>query len=164
MKWSDLMGDTVEFLKNASRTMQNYYVERCQLVFIINAPYVFGFMWRIISPLLHENTRRKVQILGKDFKSALAKYISDDQIPSNYGGSGGILGSSIEELKFKSYVQNLNRNVSVSVKVDSPGNGELSFGCVSNIINLILILKLHRSQNSIDEKNRIQQKIKECRH
>lgn len=119
------MGERVEFLKNASRTMQNYYVERCRLVFIINAPFFFGLIWRVISPLLHENTRRKVRILGSDYKTAMLEHISDNQIPMNYGGSGPMLGSGIEDANFISYVQSLNRSTAGSINLESQGEVNL---------------------------------------
>ena len=115
------MGERVEFLKNASRTMQNYYVERCRLVFIINAPFFFGFIWRVISPLLHEKTRKKVKILGTDYKAAMLEHISDSQIPKNYGGSGPTLGSGIEDVNFVSYVQTLNKSTTGSMSLESAG-------------------------------------------
>mmetsp|Transcript_6269 Transcript_6269/g.6476 ORF Transcript_6269/g.6476 Transcript_6269/m.6476 type:complete len:809 (+) Transcript_6269:2-2428(+) len=104
---ADLMGDALEFIKEASKVVQSHYVERCHKMFIVNAPFFFNMLWRIISPMLHENTRRKITILGAD-KSELLEHIDASQLPVAYGGRGTELGTSLEELKLKAFVDRLN--------------------------------------------------------
>jgi len=121
IKISDLMGDTLLFLKNASRTAQNYYVERCKLVLILNAPFFFSMIWAAISPILNENTRKKISVVSGDYRAELLKHISDDQIPSEYGGSGGTLGSGSDEISFRNFVLSLNGSAVRQVHVSAQG-------------------------------------------
>ena len=106
---ADLMGDALEFLKEASKVIQSHYVERCKKMFIINAPFFFNFIWKVISPMLHENTRRKISILGSDTKELL-DFIEARQLPVVYGGTGPPLGTSEAEKNLRSYVERLNRS------------------------------------------------------
>ncbi len=66
MTFSDIQaGDKVSFFKAASRITQDHYVERCERLFIINAPSFFSLVWRAASPLLNENTRKKISVCRK---------------------------------------------------------------------------------------------------
>ena len=49
--------------------------------YFVNAPGFFTFMWGLISPLIDENTRKKMKILGNDFKKELLEYVDEDQLP-----------------------------------------------------------------------------------
>lgn len=40
------------------------YPEKTHTYFIVNAPYIFSACWKVVKPLLHERTRRKVQVLS----------------------------------------------------------------------------------------------------
>eukprot|EP01041_Mallomonas_annulata_P000951 gene951-1846_t len=104
---ADLMGDALEFMKEASKVIQSHYVERCKKMFIVNAPFFFNMLWRIISPMLHENTRRKISILGVD-KSEILLFIDAKQLPAAYGGTGPPLGTSVEEINLRNFVARIN--------------------------------------------------------
>src|SRR3546814_12106319 len=58
----DLGGEALEFMKQASKIVQEHYVERCHKMFLVNVPYMFSFIWRIVQPMVNENTRRKITI------------------------------------------------------------------------------------------------------
>eukprot|EP00624_Nannochloropsis_granulata_P002698 evm.model.NODE_23569_length_22012_cov_24.440624.6 len=51
-------------------------------MFILNAPSWFNVLWKVIAPLLHENTRKKINILGRDHKAVLeaidARFVYDE--------------------------------------------------------------------------------------
>lgn len=105
---SDLAGDALEFLKENSKVTQSHYVERCQKIFVVNASYMFTFLWRMIQPLINENTRQKISILGTDL-TELVDYVGTSQLPEEYGGpKGAVLGSSEEEKALRQYVERLN--------------------------------------------------------
>jgi hypothetical protein len=101
----DLMGDALDFIKLASSRIQLHYPERCSKMFIINAPMLFNILWRVISPMIHENTRKKITILGDD-KSEMLKYIDVKELPSEYGGLHP-LGSCRLELGLRDYVRSI---------------------------------------------------------
>lgn len=111
---ADLMGDALEFMKEASKVIQGHYVERCKKMFIVNAPFFFNMLWRIVSPMLHENTRRKISILGTD-KKELLEYIDANHLPEAYGGTGSPLGTSEAEYNLRKFVERSNRQGSPDV-------------------------------------------------
>ncbi|XP_075477345.1 phosphatidylinositol/phosphatidylcholine transfer protein SFH2-like [Primulina tabacum] len=40
------------------------YPEKTDTYYIVNAPYIFTACWKVVKPLLHERTRKKVQVLS----------------------------------------------------------------------------------------------------
>lgn len=99
----DLMGDTLEFLTQSSKVIQGHYVERCHRIFILNTPYFFNLVWKAVQPMVHENTRKKIRILGSS-KEELLECIDASQLPPEYGGTGGPLGSSPIEKELSDFV------------------------------------------------------------
>jgi hypothetical protein len=65
----------------------NYYPERLGAFFIINAPWIFKSLWALVRPWLDARTQRKFHVLGSDYAARLREYISEDQLPVEYGGS-----------------------------------------------------------------------------
>jgi CRAL/TRIO domain len=55
--------------------------------YIINAPWAFQFVWSVIKPWLDEVTVSKIDILGSDYKEALLKQISPENLPEEFGGT-----------------------------------------------------------------------------
>ncbi len=83
----DLAGMNLEYLKKTVGYANQHYPERSQVILIVNAPYFFSFLWKVIKPLVHENTQKKVRILSsKEVLPGLMEYIDIDQIPEYYGG------------------------------------------------------------------------------
>lgn len=112
----DLMGDALEFLKLTSKTIQLHYVERCSHMYIVNAPMFFNLVWKVVAPLLHENTRRKIRILSGD-TSELLQCIDASQLPVEYGGTDKTpLGSSVDELRLREFVRAIKPGGSGSAK------------------------------------------------
>ena len=104
----DLRGDALDFLKAASKVVQQHYVERSHKMFIVNAPGWFSVLWKVIAPLLHENTRRKINIIGRDHQQ-IQEAIDADSLPTKYGGRDTLpWGSSPEEIRFREYTDALN--------------------------------------------------------
>jgi len=44
-----------------------HYPERAGKLFIVNAPFWFSTIWRVVSPLVDPNTRAKISILGSNY-------------------------------------------------------------------------------------------------
>ncbi|KAJ7546798.1 hypothetical protein O6H91_08G055000 [Diphasiastrum complanatum] len=57
------------------------YPEKTDAYYIVNAPYVFTACWKAVKPLLHERTKRKVQVLQGTGKHDLLKVIDISSIP-----------------------------------------------------------------------------------
>ena len=56
--------DMLPFTKQFIGMMSSHYPQRAYKTLIINAPTWFGTLFRMISPLLRESTRQKIQILS----------------------------------------------------------------------------------------------------
>ena len=64
-----------------------YYPETLHCLFIINAPWIFCSIWKIIKPLLDPVTASKAKVLGSNYFDSLLEAIDADQIPVEFGGS-----------------------------------------------------------------------------
>ena len=65
----------------------HYYPERLERLFLINANWMFRGIWAMVSPWLDDATRKKIEILGTDYKTRLLDLIPPDQLPVEYGGT-----------------------------------------------------------------------------
>ncbi|KAI5624365.1 SEC14-like protein 2, partial [Silurus asotus] len=63
------------------------YPEGLKRVLLIKAPKLFPIAYNLIKPFLCEETRRKIIIVGSNWKEVLQKYVVPDQLPVVYGGT-----------------------------------------------------------------------------
>jgi len=78
---------------------------------------------QVIAPLLHENTRRKINILGKDH-AAVLEVIAPHHLPVAYGGNDPLaLGEAPEEVDFRAYVQRVNSGLEGRAEAEEVGVG-----------------------------------------
>lgn len=116
IKMSDMMGDTLEYIKKSIQVIQAHYVDRCLKMYIVNAPFYFNMLWQVVSPLLNETTRSKVTIVSsnqREITSNLSEYIHSDQLPLEYSGGNKkclALGQHKNELAFIAFVTRLIEN------------------------------------------------------
>lgn len=115
IKMTDFAGSNMDYVKRTIGYANHHYPERSFKIFIINAPFYMSFLWRLLKPLVHENTQKKVHILsGSDNLSVLQEYIDIEQIPTYYGGKLDFGGNdscrfqSPETLEISNYVNQLN--------------------------------------------------------
>mmetsp|Transcript_8912 Transcript_8912/g.13684 ORF Transcript_8912/g.13684 Transcript_8912/m.13684 type:complete len:153 (-) Transcript_8912:107-565(-) len=82
----------MSIIKTFSSVGKTYFPEITRTVTIINAPWVFTGIWKMISPLLPRASRDKVQILGSSFHSSLETHgnLEIKKFPSYLGGSGAV--------------------------------------------------------------------------
>ncbi|KAK7358719.1 hypothetical protein VNO77_00657 [Canavalia gladiata] len=72
---------------NALSILQDYYPERLGKLFIINAPYIFMTMWKMVYPFIDNKTKKKIVFVeNKKLKSTLLEDIDESQLPEIYGG------------------------------------------------------------------------------
>jgi hypothetical protein len=72
------------------KVLDNNWPERLAVAFVVRAPWIFAQVWKVVSPMLSADTRKKVQILGKgaDHLAAMEKAgVPLEQIPTWLGGS-----------------------------------------------------------------------------
>ncbi|XP_041456747.1 SEC14-like protein 2 [Lytechinus variegatus] len=74
------------FIKMAELAEQ-HYPELIHRLFVIRAPMVFPVAYTIFKPFLQEDTRRKLHVLGSNWKEVLLKHIDADQLPVYWGGT-----------------------------------------------------------------------------
>ena len=111
----DLTGDKLEHLKKSVSAANQHYPERSFVIFVVNAPMWFSFIWKLIKPLVHENTQKKVKILSKhELLKGLQEHIDISQIPEYYGGQLDFGGhdscrfKSPQVVEMERYVRELN--------------------------------------------------------
>ncbi|NWX47318.1 S14L2 protein, partial [Steatornis caripensis] len=63
------------------------YPESLKRLFIVKAPKIFPVAYNLVKHFLSEDTRKKVVVLGSNWKEVLQKYIDPKQIPVEYGGT-----------------------------------------------------------------------------
>ncbi|XP_052073547.1 SEC14-like protein 2 isoform X1 [Mytilus californianus] len=81
--WKPGMDTVVKFLE----MFEDNYPEALKIAFIINAPRFFPVVYKLIRPILSEDTVNKIRIFGTNYKSELLKCIDADQLPVYWGGS-----------------------------------------------------------------------------
>lgn len=53
----------------------------------IPAPKLFPILWKLAQPILSEESKKKIKVLGKNYKDELLKYVEEDQLPAYLGGT-----------------------------------------------------------------------------
>ena len=85
---TDLAGNNMEYIKKTVGIANQHYPERSYVIFIVNAPFFASLGWKLVKPLVHENTQQKVRILSSsETLKGLLEHIDIDQIPEYYGGN-----------------------------------------------------------------------------
>ncbi|GAB1608899.1 retinal-binding protein-like [Argonauta hians] len=70
-----------------SHILEDNYPEMMKRLFLINAPKLLPMIYKLAKPLLSENMKRKIFVLGSDYKETLLKYIEAEELPSYLGGT-----------------------------------------------------------------------------
>ncbi|XP_047308284.1 phosphatidylinositol/phosphatidylcholine transfer protein SFH9-like [Impatiens glandulifera] len=78
------------------------YPEKTLVYYIVNAPYVFSACWKVVKPLLHERTRKKVQVLSGNGRDDLLKIMEHTSLPHFCRKEEGSSGSSRNTSSHKS--------------------------------------------------------------
>nr|XP_020656480.1 SEC14-like protein 2 isoform X1 [Pogona vitticeps] len=63
------------------------YPESLKRIFVIKAPKLFPVAYNLVKHFLSEDTRKKIVILGADWKEVLQKHIDPEELPMEYGGT-----------------------------------------------------------------------------
>lgn len=75
-----------ELLKIATKIGQDNYPEILGTMFIVNTPLFFHGAWSLIKGFVDEKTRKKVHILGSNYKKELLQVIDENDLPDFLGG------------------------------------------------------------------------------
>ncbi|CAL0327716.1 unnamed protein product [Lupinus luteus] len=72
---------------NSFTILQDYHPERLGKLFIVNAPYMFMKVWKVIYPFIDNNTKKRIVFVeNKNLKETLLEDIDESQLPHIYGG------------------------------------------------------------------------------
>jgi len=110
MGMKDFVGECIEYVRRCSEFTGQHYPERAGFVFVINVPFFFSMIWKIVQPWVDEVTLKKISIIrGKqEIFDALLEKISIENIPPEYGGTSVPLGESPEEYQLRDLMQHNN--------------------------------------------------------
>jgi len=87
VKMGDLAGDNFTFVSTTIGYANAHYPERSYVIYIVNAPVWFSMLWKMIKPMVHPNTQKKVKILSRsETLKGLEEHIAIEDIPEYYGG------------------------------------------------------------------------------
>ncbi|CAM9691831.1 unnamed protein product [Chrysoparadoxa australica] len=86
VKVSQFVGEVKTFMVAAAKLIGAHYPERSFKIFILNAPWWFNMVWKVVSPVMHQNTRDKVTVCGSNYLKQLQELIDIENIPSAVGG------------------------------------------------------------------------------
>ena len=86
----------IQMFVKTSSLIQKHFPGREHVLIVINAPAWWGQMYDLFGPLFPESQRRKLRVcVGSDESvQTLQEFIDVSNIPRNYGGNGGPLGSA----------------------------------------------------------------------
>ncbi|KAK3577712.1 hypothetical protein CHS0354_000410 [Potamilus streckersoni] len=69
------------------KVLEDNYPEMMKRLLVTNAPRIFPLLYKLARPLISEDMRNKIFVLGADTKEFLLKHIDADQLPAYLGGT-----------------------------------------------------------------------------
>uniref|UniRef100_A0A2K5HFR0 Uncharacterized protein n=1 Tax=Colobus angolensis palliatus TaxID=336983 RepID=A0A2K5HFR0_COLAP len=67
--------------------LEENYPETLKFMLIVTATKLFPVGYNLMKPFLSEDTRRKIIVLGNNWKEGLLKLISPEELPAQFGGT-----------------------------------------------------------------------------
>lgn len=89
---SDLSGMTMahqkamKFLQDLTVVDQAHYPELMGNIYIVNAPWIFGVLWKVVKHWIDPKSRQKIHVLSANFKQELLELVGPN-LPEEYGGT-----------------------------------------------------------------------------
>ncbi|XP_012513465.1 PREDICTED: SEC14-like protein 4 [Propithecus coquereli] len=77
----------VEVYQQFFAILEANYPEMLKNLIIVRASKLFPVAFNLVKSFMSEETRRKIVILGDNWKQELTKFISPDQLPMEFGGT-----------------------------------------------------------------------------
>ncbi|KAK7499112.1 hypothetical protein BaRGS_00009659 [Batillaria attramentaria] len=69
------------------KVLEDNYPEMMKRMFVVNAPRIFPLLYKLCRPLISEDMKNKIHVLGGNFKETLLKYIDAEELPVFLGGT-----------------------------------------------------------------------------
>eukprot|EP00752_Nemacystus_decipiens_P005109 g4634.t1 len=107
VKFRDLVGESLAFLKTSVGMMSRHYPQRSFKIMILNAPSFFNSVFALVKPMLNEATKKKIDLLPvANVGQEMMKVIPAEHLPAHYGGMGqAALGESPAERALREHVE-----------------------------------------------------------
>lgn len=135
VKMGDLAGDNFTYVSTTIGYANAHYPERSYVIYIVNAPMWFSYLWKMLKPMVHENTQNKVRILSRsETLKGLQEHIDLADIPEYYGGGRDFGGSDSCRWKapeveaMADYVKRLNEGEKMELVGSKGGAGGVGGG------------------------------------
>ncbi|KAM5189197.1 SEC14-like protein 4 isoform 2-T2 [Callospermophilus lateralis] len=77
----------VEVYQQFFAMVEANYPETMKNLIVVRAPRLFPVAFNLVKSFMSEETRKKIVILGDNWKQELSKFISPDQLPVEFGGT-----------------------------------------------------------------------------
>ncbi|XP_062942235.1 SEC14-like protein 3 [Cynocephalus volans] len=77
----------VEVYQEFFGLLEENYPETLKFMLIVKATKLFPVGYNLMKPFLSEDTRRKIIVLGNNWKEGLLKFISPEELPVQFGGT-----------------------------------------------------------------------------
>jgi len=101
---SDFWGDVTDFIRMVSSIMGTHYPERTETMFVINSPWSFQVIWKVIKRFLDPVTLSKVYICSDNsYKEKLLEFFDPENVPKIYGGTCNCLDPLGEHIDCQFY-------------------------------------------------------------
>ena len=112
---SDFTGPVMDMVRKVSDITKQHYPERSYQIVIINAPWAFQAIFKVIKQFMDPNTVAKTHVIGKKPKEIfkiLNKFIDINDIPQEYGGQSMLTNyqNSPDEQIMRQYVHSINKS------------------------------------------------------
>ena len=76
----------IHFLNTQLSICQNYYPGILDGLYFVNTGFIFKILWSTCKYFYDESTRRRIQLLGFDYKNQLLEKVSSENLPKFIGG------------------------------------------------------------------------------
>jgi len=86
LSWRHWYTPAISVMKAVSEIDTVYYPHAVRKLYVINAPSIFTWMWKLVKPWLDPFTANSMSILGHNFYEILSKEIPPENFPKEYGG------------------------------------------------------------------------------
>lgn len=79
---------SLDVIKMMLRESESHYPDRLAQCFILRCNATVQAIWRVVSPLLHHRTQRKVKLVApRDVATVMQQLVARENLPPMYGGS-----------------------------------------------------------------------------
>ncbi|KAF4737258.1 cytosolic factor, phosphatidylinositol/phosphatidylcholine transfer protein, partial [Perkinsus olseni] len=74
-------------MQKLAKVANDNYPEVLGTMFVVNAPFIFTAIWKVVSPMVDPITRSKIVVLGSNYRPTLHNVVDPSQLPDFLGGT-----------------------------------------------------------------------------